>query len=347
MFRDAERIFGGEVSKPVNVFVTLRRFGGYFRPYLRQYLIVLVMMILSTWSQATAPRLIGQAVDCYLVPLTGIGSAAERSVFEFASESDGSDPGVQSNCTYVTPKADRTEAEMIAGLGGLVLRIAGLYIIGTVSVGLMFYFMVWSGQHVLKTLRVQVLQQINRLSIAYHVEHEAGDTMSRVTNDADTIQQGMTFALVQVASGLSLIIWVSYNMLTTSVPYALVALSIVPVMAIATSWFSAQARKAYRQTRLEMGSVNAELQESIAGVRVSQAFSREDENIASFRETNAANRDANIRAVAFTSALAPALEALGYLALMLVTVVGGIALLRGQNFFGTAMSFGLIVTFVA
>ena len=107
---------------------------------------------------------------------------------------------------------------MIAGLGGLVLRIAGLYIIGTVSVGLMFYFMVWSGQHVLKTLRVQVLQQINRLSIAYHVEHEAGDTMSRVTNDADTIQQGMTFALVQVASGLSLIIWVSYNMLTTSVP---------------------------------------------------------------------------------------------------------------------------------
>lgn len=353
MFRDAERVFGGEVSKPVRVSVTLRRFAGYFKPYLPQYLVVLVMLIVSTWSQATAPRLIGQAVDCFLLPLAGSGFAAERSAFDSVSGTEGPNPGVsqpgglQSNCTYVTPQPDRTEAEMIAGLGGLVLRIAGLYIIGAISVGLMFYFMVWSGQHVIKTLRVQVLQQINRLSIGYHVEHEAGDTMSRVTNDADTIQQGMTFALVQVVSGLTLIVWVSYNMLTTSVPYALVALSIVPVMAIATSWFSAQARKAYRQTRLEMGSVNAELQESIAGVRVSQAFSREDENIASFRETNAANRDANIRAVAFTSALGPALEALGYLALMLVTAVGGIALLRGQNFFGTAMSFGLIVTFVA
>ncbi|MEK6222086.1 MAG: ABC transporter ATP-binding protein/permease, partial [Chloroflexota bacterium] len=112
-------------------------------------------------------------------------------------------------------------------------------------------------------------------------------------------------------------------------------------------WFSGQARKAFRVSREEMGSVNAELQESISGVREAQAFSREDENIASFRETNAANRDANIRAVAFTSALAPTLEAMGYVALMLVTVVGGLALLRGQDLYGTTVTFGLIITFVA
>lgn len=353
MFRDADRIFGAEVSKPVNVSVTLRRFASYFRPYVPQYFIVVVMMIVSTWTQATAPRLIGQAVDCFLVPLAGNGFADKSFSPTSVPGSDGAEAGAsqlggpQSNCTYVTVQADRTEAEMIAGLGGLVLRIVGLYVIGAFSVGLMFFFMVWSGQHVIKTLREQVFRKINRLSIGYHVEHEAGDLMSRVTNDADTIQQGMTFALVQVVSGVTLIIWISYNMLTTSVPYALVALSIVPVIAIATAWFSTQARKAYRKTRLEMGSVNAELQESIVGVREAQAFSREDENIASFRETNAANRDANIRAVAFSSALAPALEALGYLALMLVTAVGGIALLRGQDFFGTAMSFGLIVTFLA
>jgi ATP-binding cassette subfamily B protein len=302
------------------------------------------MMGLSTWTQVTAPVLIGQAVDCYLTPATASTLAPEFATF---LSSDADPLGTQTNCTYTTLQSDWTETDFITGLGGLVLRIAGLYALGSVSTGLMFYFMVWSGQHALKTLRVQVFQQINRLSIGYHVEHEAGDTMSRVTNDADTIQQGMTFALVQVLSGAFLIIWVSYNMLTTSVAYALVALSIVPAMGIATSWFSTQARKAFRRTRLEMGSVNAELQESIAGVREAQAFAREDENIASFRETNAANRDANIRAVAFTSALAPMLEALGYLALMLVTVVGGLSLLRGQDFFGTTMSFGLIITFVA
>jgi ATP-binding cassette subfamily B protein len=95
-----------------------------------------------------------------------------------------------------------------------------------------------------------------------------------------------------------------------------------------------------------MGSVNAELQESISSVREVQAFNREEENISNFRITNAANRDANVRAVAYTSALAPTLEALGYLALAIVTCVGGIALLNNQPLFGTVVSIGLVITFL-
>jgi ATP-binding cassette subfamily B protein len=121
----------------------------------------------------------------------------------------------------------------------------------------------------------------------------------------------------------------------------------LPFMIVTTAWFSGQARRAFRRTRREMGSVNAELQESIAGVREAQAFSREDENIASFRQTNAANRDANIRAVAYTSALAPTLEAFGYVALALVAVAGGYALLRGQSLLGQTVTLGMIITFIA
>ena len=131
-----------------------------------------------------------------------------------------------------------------------------------------------------------------------------------------------------------------------SVVYALVSLSVVPFMIITTMWFSSQARKAFRQTRLEMGSVNAELQETISAVREVQAFSREQENIDNFMITNAANRDANIRAVSYTSALAPTLQALGYLALAIVAGVGGLLLLRGQPLFGTVLSLGLVITFL-
>ena len=95
-----------------------------------------------------------------------------------------------------------------------------------------------------------------------------------------------------------------------------------------------------------MGSVNAELQESIAAVREVQAFNRAEENIENFRLTNAANRDANIRAVAFTSALAPTLEALGYVALAIVSVVGGLLLLGEGAIFGATVSLGLIITFI-
>lgn len=346
MFGDQHRVLESETSKPTKkVSVTLRRFMGYYKPYWFRYLIVFLMMILATWSQVTAPKLMGQAVDCFLTPASISTIAPEASAFSDFIQTQGE--AQESNCTYTEVQADWTAADYLSGLGGIVLRIAGLFLLGSVATGLMFYFMVWSGQHVLNTLRCQVFKQINRLSIGYHVEHEAGDTMSHVTNDADTIQQGMTFALVQVLSGAMTLLWVGYNMLTTNAPYALIALSTIPLMAIATSWFSGQARKAFRRSRIEMGSVNAELQESISGVREAQAFSREDENIAEFEDTNAAYRDANIRAVAFTSALAPALEALSYVALMLVTVVGGIALLRGQDLFGTTVSFGLVITFVA
>jgi len=117
-------------------------------------------------------------------------------------------------------------------------------------------------------------------------------------------------------------------------------------MLVATLWLSAQARRAFRVTRQEIGNVNAELQESISAVREVQAFSREGVNIENFRDSNAANRDANIRAVAYTSALAPVLDALGFVAIAVVVCVGGILLLRGGSLGGTVVSLGLIVTFL-
>jgi ATP-binding cassette subfamily B multidrug efflux pump len=84
----------------------------------------------------------------------------------------------------------------------------------------------------------------------------------------------------------------------------------------------------------------------MASVREVQAFNRADENIEQFKEVNAANRDANVRAVAYTSALAPALEALSYVALAIVTGVGGWYLLKGQTLFGTVVTLGLVVTFL-
>jgi ATP-binding cassette subfamily B multidrug efflux pump len=151
--------------------------------------------------------------------------------------------------------------------------------------------------------------------------------------------------LVQVERGGMLIAWLVYVMFQRSIAFALLSMVTVPIMVIATVWFSDQARKAFRRARIEIGGVNADLQENIAGVREAQAFTRESENIARFRESNAANRDANIRAVAFTSALAPALEALGYISLVVVTGAGGILMLRNQTLGGTTITLGLIITF--
>ncbi len=333
-----------ESSKPRSVGSTLRRFASYFKPYGFQLVLVIVMMVAGTWAQVTAPDLIGQVVDCYLTPAVASQFSSGAAALPGVSSPGAAQPA--SNCRYPDALALTTNAERIQGMGRMILIVVGLFVLGAVTGGLQFYLMSYAGQHVLRRLRVDVFGQILRLSIGYHVEHEAGDTMSRITNDADTIQQGVNFALVQVLGGVLLIVWIAYKMLGRSVAYALVAMSVLPLMILATTYFSNQARRAFRRTRKAIGSVNADLQESIAGVREVQAFSREEEHIETFREVNATNRDANIRAVSYTAALAPTLEALGYVALMLVTAVGGVAILRGQDFFGTTMSFGLMVTFL-
>jgi ATP-binding cassette subfamily B protein len=226
------------------------------------------------------------------------------------------------------------------------LLLVILYVLGSVLTGLMFFSMTWAGQHVLRTLRTDVFKHLHRLHLGYYAEQEAGNLMSRITNDTETISLAINFALVNVAGGVLLLVWIGYNMLSKSLAFALLSMAVVPLMAVATIWFSSQARKAFRRTREEIGNVNAELQESIAAVREVQAFNRADENIENFRVANAANRDANVRAVAFTSALGPTLEALGYLALMIVSVVGGYALLGGSAVFGATISIGLVITFI-
>jgi ATP-binding cassette subfamily B protein len=221
-----------------------------------------------------------------------------------------------------------------------------IFVASAILTGSTFYTMSWAGQHVLRGIRVKVFEHLHRLPIGYYAEHEAGDLMSRITNDSDTIQQALSFALVNVVSGILLLVWIAYSMLTKNLPFALLSMVVTPLMLVATLWFSGQARKAFRKTRVEMGSVNANLQESIAAVREAQAFNRAEENIEIFRTTSASYRDANVRAVAFTSALAPVLEALGYLGLAIVTVVGGLALLNGSDLFGTLVSIGLVITFL-
>jgi ATP-binding cassette subfamily B multidrug efflux pump len=370
MFGSSEglrRVMDRETSKPTNVGRTLSRFIAYFKLYWPLLLLVLVMIVVSTWAQVVIPELIGQVVDCYLVPASGGSSAgfpgAPALPGSSASSStcwvaQGSQPsGITQNVItslytvggFPQPSgsvAGMSSAVRIAGLGRMVAIIVGLFIFSSIVTGMMFYAMTWSGQHVMRNLREDVFRQLHRLSLSYYAEHEAGDLMSRITNDAETITQALNFGLVNVLSGVLLLFWIGYNMLSQSLALGLLSLAVVPLMALATIWFSSQARKAFRRTRLEMGSVNAELQESISAVREVQAFNRADENIENFRIANAANRDANIRAVAYTSALAPSLEALGYVALAIVSVVGGLLLLGPGALFGATISLGLIITFL-
>ncbi len=315
------RMLNTEIDKPKRVGATLVRFWAYLRPWWYAVALTLLLILAATVMQVGTAPFIGQAVDCYLLP-------------------NGA------NCWF-EPAAVSDSTLRMAGLTRLVLLLVVLFVGGSMLQGLAFFSMNWAGQRALRRMREDTFAQIHRLSLSFYARNEAGNVMSRITSDTDTIQQVLGFALLSVVSGILQLLITGGLMLATNVPYALLSLSVAPLMAWATIYFSGQARKAFRKSRQEMGSVNAGLQESIAGVREVQAFNREEESIAQFRRANAANRDANVRAASFTSALNPVLEALGYVALALVVVVGGLSAMRNQPLFGTAViSLGTVFAFI-
>lgn len=355
-----------ETLKPQNTIRTLGRLAKYFGAYWLVLLGAAVMVIISTWTQVTTPDLTGQLVDCYLAPAAsgafgtsfpGLAASGEAAQSNCWLSVDHAPHGVTQTLIrsvfqlggFPLPPADPSRlstADRLAGLGRFVLVIVVLYVLGALLTGLTFFAVSWAGQHVLRSLRVSVFEHLHRLPLSFYAENEAGDLMSRITNDTEALQQALSFALVNVASGVLLLGWIIYNMFTKNVVFALLSVMVAPLMLLATLWFSSQARKAFRRARQELGSINAELQETISAVREVQAFNRVEANIEQFRQINAANRDANVRAVSFTAALSPTLEALGYLALAIVTVVGGTALLSGTQLGGEAVSLGLVITFL-
>ena len=339
------QFLGMESTKARSVSGTLARLWQYFRRYGLILLAAGMLVIGSTYMQVLVPDLTGQAVDCYLGPYSTAAAAGGGAALG-AFVNDVEQAGAFSNCWYTTPDLNATTAETLAGFGRLILLIIGLYVGSAVLSGLLFYIMSWAGYHVLRDLQAGVFNHIHQLSLGFFTKHEAGDVMSRFTNDSDTLQQVIGFGLVSVLQSFLLIGWIVVVMFQRNAPFALISLVTLPLMIIITRWFSGQARKAFRQARQQIGNVNADLQESISAVREVQAFSREDENIQNFRESNAANRDANIRAQAYTGALGPALEGLSYVSLAVVAGVGGLLMLRGTGIMGETISVGLIITFI-
>ncbi len=167
--------------------------------------------------------------------------------------------------------------------------------------------------------------------------------MSRVTNDVDTLNQLFSQGLTQLLGSIFSLMGILVAMLVLQWNLALACFAIIPIMVLTTAFFARRARRAFRLTRETVGDVSAGLQEDIVGVREAQAFNRTERTIARFRERNAANRDANVQAVAITSAFSPAIDVLSTLATALVIGYGGYLVFAGSISVGVLTAFLIYV----
>jgi ATP-binding cassette, subfamily B, multidrug efflux pump len=192
-------------------------------------------------------------------------------------------------------------------------------------------------------MRERIFERLQRLPLRYFDRHPVGDLMSRVTNDVDTLNQLLSQGITQLLGSLFSLIGIVVAMLILDWRLALVSFAIIPVMLLTNVFFARRARRAFRTTRETVGDVTAGLQEEIIGVREAQAFNRTAANIERFRERNAANRAANVQAVAITSAFAPAIDVLSTLATAVVIGYGGYLVLTGTLTVGLLTAFLIYV----
>ena len=230
-----------------------------------------------------------------------------------------------------------------SGLARTMLQLLAVYVVGTLATRGQIYRVGVTGQRVLANIRGRLFEQFQRLPLRYFDRRPVGDLMSRVINDVDTLNQLISQGLTQLLGSLFSLIGIIVAMLFLNWRLALASFTIIPIMLLTTNFFAGRARRAFRRTRETVGDVTAELQEEIVGVREAQAFNRTGANIQRFRERNAANRTANVEAVAITSAFAPAIDFLSTLATALVIGYGGYLVYAGSLTVGLLAAFLIYV----
>ena len=203
------------------------------------------------------------------------------------------------------------------------------------------FLLSWVGQRVLATLRGELMRHLQALSLGYHSRHIVGVTISRVIGDVAVINELLSQGLITLIGDVLVLIGIIVVMLVLSPSLALLTFSTIPLMLLATYFFSRKAKVAFRQTRQSVAGVVGALAEHLAGMRVIQAFAQEEAMRDRFDGANKANRTAYVDAMSLSFIFLPTVEFLAVMATAIVLWFGGRAVAQG------ALEIGVLVAFLA
>jgi len=231
----------------------------------------------------------------------------------------------------------------------VVLWVAVFLVIvvaGWIATAAQSYLTSWVGERILADIRVAVFAHVQRLDLGFFERTPAGVVISRLTNDVEAMNSMVTDGPTTLLQNTLTLIGSAIVLLVLDWRLALATLSVFPAMAIGTAIFRRYSARAYRRTRERMGDVTASLQEDISGVRVVQAFRREDANYRRFIAVNDRYRYANVQTVNAASIYFPFVSLLSAVATAVVLGYGGILVFDGQLSPGALFAFiGLLSNF--
>src|SRR3989454_7711586 len=205
------------------------------------------------------------------------------------------------------------------------------------------YLTGWVGERILADLRIALFRHLQRLSLGFYERTRAGVIISRLTNDVEAIDQLVTDGVTSLVQNSLTLIGTAILLFILDWRLALATLAVIPLMGIATVIFRARSTRAYRAVRERLGLVTATLAEDIAGMRVVQAFTREQTNTRNFKNVSERYRDSNMETVVLNGLYFPFVDLLSSIALAVVLGYGGHLYFNGDVTLGTLFAFMLYV----
>ncbi len=199
----------------------------------------------------------------------------------------------------------------------------------------------WLANRVVFDIRNRMFRHLQRLSIGYIDRRGVGAVMTRIQNDVAVIQEMFSDTVIGIISNVLVLVGIIAIMLITNWKMALLGFTVLPVMLTVMRYWQRYAKAAYRATRRTMSIVNANLAESIDGMRVAQAYTREPVNMKWFRKINGDNLSASVDAAKYSSILFPTVSFLSAASTAMIVYVGG------RFVFSETLTVGELVLFVA
>jgi len=298
---------GGE--KPKSMKLALKKLIQYLKAYIPQLLFIMIFAMMGAAFGILGPRLLGEITN-----------------------------EVQAGIGYNPLIGDWVIHIDFTAIYKIVFILAGLYLASyafNLTQGIMISRLT---QKITKTLRTDLYTKMDKLPLKYFDKTSHGDTLSRMTNDIDTIGQALNSSVSQLFSSVTLIIGVFIMMLTISWQLTLVALVSLPLSAVIIRLIMKRSQKYFRGQQKTLGKLNGHIEEAYSGQQILKSFKAEGKSQRIFDEHNKDLYNTSWKSQFFSGLMMPIMNFVGNVSYVAISVLGGILAVSGKIMIGDIQS---------
>ena len=212
----------------------------------------------------------------------------------------------------------------------LALMALAVYVLRALMQFIRSYAAHVAGWHVVADVRNEVYRHLQRLSLRFYEDKQTGQLMSRAVNDSDLLEQLVAHAIPDVLVNILMLIGVTAVLVSMSWKLALLSMLPIPLIVLAMRGFAKYVRPAFRRRQVELGELNAALNDNISGIREIQAFTREDTEADRIWSRIVRYRDSLLRALRLMAVFHPSVELSAALGTIVLIYFGGRFILEGN-----------------